>query len=1057
MKALRDKVTERYYWAGVVDSCEWFARTCVVCQQAKTTQFMKPHVELHPIKVHPRFWKQIGVDMMTMEKTPDGYRYVLSFICYFSKWVELWALKTKNGDEVAEKCFQLICRYGCPSIHITDRGREFINHFSKRLHELTAVNHRITSAYHPQANGLVERQNRSTINSIRACLLKDENGQTVLRNDKWPDILECTAFSFRSRKQASTKYSPYEIVYGNKMRLPVELKDNPDPYIREDETTDAPDIDDKEVEEWEQAVTEEGMHDLMMRMYSIKNELFAEVSENIEKSQMKQKVNYDKRNRGASLPVGTKVWRRCMTHVARKGGKMAKQWDGPYHISAITAKHTYELTHCVTGKVYGHKVPAVQLKLYCGIEAEDLPVEDADTFYGNTVPVDDSVVSEELRIPDTPEGPPKLPCLPSSLTIPETQLPSPHAAGTTTERVLKKWKESPHRMSLASYLRQNHSELLQFHELLETQEKYSHVSMPPILSIMDNGQLEEAVQELEDEGDEYNVAAWKYLRFGVSNAAEVNELADLAIAAGLRGLVYGVLDQPPLPLDLDTPVKEATSTPEEPLIPHNQTTPLLPVKKAIATANLDSVVTASLSKLSLKRKRSTTPAMDVDPTSQPQEKKRKKASTTSTVADPVVTAAMLNLKNGAAMSNLKSYDLPMSTPCLPIPKPKAVAPQKAPGPVNKPRRLKKEQKAMKPPCSKDGPMTKIDATLGPSPAPAVSSVATGRRNSKRTLGVSRMTQPIIPKCSPSPSASMGSNFFTWNKSARNVCTRTGKMIVLAKQAAASKAAKITTESLLPPKKIIIDEDSLAFHLNEVQPNCPPPSYQDVTQEREILDPDIVKELNISGVVEARPMLFKPLSWAMRKAAADMLSLPHNTQPGDFPWVNVEKPFPGPPDLTKDTGKDGNCYFRAVSWVVTGTEHHHERVRKIVCRYIEDQNNFIKLRPHLAPHHRVRKMKDPDLPSGMLYITPGEQYVKANKMALLGTYATQVEIFATAFILGKDIFTWVGIEGRGKRQNMQPRWQAHCASGDPLKPTKNALYLVNLNEHFQVALGPNSAK
>ena len=47
---------------------------------------------------------------MMLKPTEDGYRYVLSFVCYFTKWVELYALKTKNGDEVAQYCFELIMR-----------------------------------------------------------------------------------------------------------------------------------------------------------------------------------------------------------------------------------------------------------------------------------------------------------------------------------------------------------------------------------------------------------------------------------------------------------------------------------------------------------------------------------------------------------------------------------------------------------------------------------------------------------------------------------------------------------------------------------------------------------------------------------------------------------------------------------------------------------------------------------------------------------------------------------------------------------------------------------
>ena len=44
-------------------------------------------------------------------------------------------------------------------------GREFVNSVSAELHRFTGIIQRVTNAYHPQANGLVERQNRTNKNS----------------------------------------------------------------------------------------------------------------------------------------------------------------------------------------------------------------------------------------------------------------------------------------------------------------------------------------------------------------------------------------------------------------------------------------------------------------------------------------------------------------------------------------------------------------------------------------------------------------------------------------------------------------------------------------------------------------------------------------------------------------------------------------------------------------------------------------------------------------------------------------------------------------------------
>ena len=50
-------------------------------------------------------------------------------------------------------------RYGVTDIFINDKGSEFVNLIAEDLYERTGVEQHITSPYHPQANGLVERLN----------------------------------------------------------------------------------------------------------------------------------------------------------------------------------------------------------------------------------------------------------------------------------------------------------------------------------------------------------------------------------------------------------------------------------------------------------------------------------------------------------------------------------------------------------------------------------------------------------------------------------------------------------------------------------------------------------------------------------------------------------------------------------------------------------------------------------------------------------------------------------------------------------------------------------
>ena len=76
---------------------------------------------------------------------------------------------------------------------------------STQLNRLTGVEQRVTSSYHPQANGLVERQKRTIKNSLIKVF-----GDNVSER---PYIVEGVLFAYRVSKHSSTKYSHFKLLY----------------------------------------------------------------------------------------------------------------------------------------------------------------------------------------------------------------------------------------------------------------------------------------------------------------------------------------------------------------------------------------------------------------------------------------------------------------------------------------------------------------------------------------------------------------------------------------------------------------------------------------------------------------------------------------------------------------------------------------------------------------------------------------------------------------------------------------------------------------------------
>ncbi|XP_077508545.1 uncharacterized protein LOC144119915 [Amblyomma americanum] len=104
-------------------------------------------------------------------------------------------------------------RVGCPSVATTDRGRQFQSALFTALANILGARHIHTIAYHPSANGLVERLHRQ----LKAALTNYEPRQ------RWSGDLPFVFLGIQSALMADLDSSSAELVYRVPLRLPGEF------------------------------------------------------------------------------------------------------------------------------------------------------------------------------------------------------------------------------------------------------------------------------------------------------------------------------------------------------------------------------------------------------------------------------------------------------------------------------------------------------------------------------------------------------------------------------------------------------------------------------------------------------------------------------------------------------------------------------------------------------------------------------------------------------------------------------------------------------------------
>ncbi|XP_011016316.1 PREDICTED: uncharacterized protein LOC105119820, partial [Populus euphratica] len=128
-------------------------------------------------------------------KASNGHRFILVAIDYFTKWVEANSyahVTQKVVKRFIEK--DLVYRYGLPA--------RLIKHFN-------------SSPYRPKMNGAVEAANKN---------LKKIIQKMVVTYKDWHEMLPYALHAYRTTVRTSTNATPYSLVYGMEVIVPLEVE-----------------------------------------------------------------------------------------------------------------------------------------------------------------------------------------------------------------------------------------------------------------------------------------------------------------------------------------------------------------------------------------------------------------------------------------------------------------------------------------------------------------------------------------------------------------------------------------------------------------------------------------------------------------------------------------------------------------------------------------------------------------------------------------------------------------------------------------------------------------
>lgn len=219
-----EKVRATGYYAGRMEALvRDVLSKCLACQQQKGGQrAWRPISTVRPTGglAAPSLFAAVHLDFFEVDRpSADGHVAILTISDAFSRRRVLQAVKDMTEETVARVLVDHWIRpFGWPLQLSSDQGTQFTAKVVAAALRAAGVHQVLTTAYHPQANGVDERVHR-TLKSWVALAMREAG----LAGDEWHRVLPAVELVLNTTRHRATGFAPSFVCFGVVPLLPADL------------------------------------------------------------------------------------------------------------------------------------------------------------------------------------------------------------------------------------------------------------------------------------------------------------------------------------------------------------------------------------------------------------------------------------------------------------------------------------------------------------------------------------------------------------------------------------------------------------------------------------------------------------------------------------------------------------------------------------------------------------------------------------------------------------------------------------------------------------------
>lgn len=210
------RLRAHFYWKHMKTDVARFVKECHPCQITGKPNQPVPVSPLKPIPVMQNPFERILIDIVgPLPKTSSGYSYLLTILDVATRYPEAIPLRTMHAKVVVKELLYFFTKFGLPLEVQSDQGTNFMSKLFKESLRDLGIAHIVSSAYHPQSQGALERYHQTLKSMLRKFC--EETGQ------EWDKGVPFLLFATREVPTESLGFSPHELIFGHHVRGPLML------------------------------------------------------------------------------------------------------------------------------------------------------------------------------------------------------------------------------------------------------------------------------------------------------------------------------------------------------------------------------------------------------------------------------------------------------------------------------------------------------------------------------------------------------------------------------------------------------------------------------------------------------------------------------------------------------------------------------------------------------------------------------------------------------------------------------------------------------------------